>query len=255
MKRTECVMTRKALLSLVVAAIAVIGVGAYAAGKGGDATGNVVVESAVKAAEEAVKADSPEAKSVAAAASTAPGSTDVESAMAPRVMGNPDAPVRIEEFASLSCSHCADFYKNTFPKLKENYLDTGKVFFVYTDFPLNPSALDASMAARCLPPAHYFNFIKMLFENQSQWAFHENYRQLLQFNTAMLGMSTDAFNACLGNEDLRKALATKMSEASEKHKVRSTPTFVLDDTEVLGGAKTYEEFAAALDKRLAAKGK
>lgn len=249
-------MTRKALLSLAVAAIAILGVGAYAAGKAGTVTiepaagQDVIAQSAMKAATEATANDTPELKSLASANSTEPGSNTVEKAMAPRVMGNPDAPVRIEEFASLSCSHCADFYKNTFPKLKEKYIDTGKVFFIYTDFPLNPSALDAAMAARCLPPAHYFNFIKMLFESQSQWAFSENHRQVLQANTALLGMSTDAFNACVNNTDLRKALAAKMSEASSKYKIQSTPSFLVNDTEVLRGSNDFESFSATIDKLL-----
>ena len=244
-------MTRKALLSLAVAAIAILGVGAYAAGSGKTAKVDVVTESAVKAAEEAVQADRPEVKAVEAAASTAPGSTDVNAAMMPRVVGNPDAPVKIEEFASLSCSHCADFYKNTYPKLKADYIDTGKVFFTYTDFPLNAPALDAAMVARCLPPAHYFNFVKMLFENQSQWAYGEDYREILQKNAGMLGMSTDSFNACVNNEDLKKALTTKMTDSAEKHQVQSTPSFVINGTEVLKGGHDYETFKAKIDALLA----
>lgn len=250
-------MTRKALLSLIIAAIAIIGVGAYAAGKAGPSAVDqaAVTQSAIQASTDAAKADNPEVRAAAAAQSTAPGGTSVEVAMMPRVMGNPDAPVRVEEFASLSCSHCANFYKDVFPQLKEKYIDTGKVFFVYTDFPLNPSALDAAMVARCLPPAHYFNFIKMLFENQAQWAFSENYRQTLQSNTALLGMSTDAFNACLNNEDLRKALAAVVQEANTKHKIQSTPSFVLNGTEVMRGSHDFASFSATLDKLLADAGK
>lgn len=244
-------MTRKALLSLAVAAIAILGVGAYAAGSAKTGKVDVVTESAVKAAEEAVQADRPEVKAVEAASSTAPGSTDVNAAMMPRVMGNPDAPVKVEEFASLSCSHCADFYKNTFPKLKADYIDTGKVFFIYTDFPLNAPALDAAMVARCLPPAHYFNFIKMLFENQAQWAYGEDHRDILQKNAGMLGMSTDSFNACVNNEDLKKALTTRMTEAADKHKVQSTPSFVLNGTDLLKGSHDYESFKAKIDALLA----
>lgn len=66
-------------------------------------------------------------------------------------LGDENAPVVIEEYASLSCNHCASFHKDTFPKLKEEYIDTGKVYFIYNDFPLNASALDGAMVARCMP--------------------------------------------------------------------------------------------------------
>ena len=93
--------------------------------------------------------DKPAPPSEAAAAPAKPAVTiDVKAALATRSMGDPKAPVRLDEYASLSCPHCADFTKETFDKIKATYIDTGKVFYTYTDIPLNAPALEAAMVAR-----------------------------------------------------------------------------------------------------------
>jgi protein-disulfide isomerase len=233
MKRSR-VMSRKVLLSFVVVlAIAVVG---FMAVQNGNNTTETAVQTVVVAEEAATDE-----------VSHAPGTLDATKALAPRSVGNPDAPVKIEEFASLSCGHCADFYKTTYPKLKEEYIDTGKVYFTYSDFPINAPALDAAMVARCLPEAHYFNFIKMLFENQSQWAFGGKHREILQHNAAMLGMSTEYFNACVDNTDLRDGLVKRMQEATDKHSINATPSFVVNGKTVLGGNLPYEKFKEAIE--------
>lgn len=242
-------MSRKVLLSLaVVLAVGLIGFytmqGNNVAGQGAEQA--AATAPAAGAAEAPVTA--PVAEQAGEASETTPaGGLDVEKALAQRTVGNPDAPVVIEEFASLSCSHCASFYNDTYPQLKAEYIDTGKVYFIYTDFPLNAPALDAAMVARCLPDAHYFNFIKMLFENQAQWAFGGKHREILQHNAAMLGMSTDGFNGCLDNAVLREGLITRMQEKSEKHQVRSTPSFIVDNNRVIAGAVPYAQFKEVID--------
>jgi protein-disulfide isomerase len=84
-----------------------------------------------------------------------------------------DAPVTIIEFASLSCPHCAVFHKERFPWLKKNFIDTGKVRFIFRDFPLNRAALLGSMVAHCADPRQYFAYLGLLFERQENWAFTE----------------------------------------------------------------------------------
>ncbi|MBU0859586.1 MAG: DsbA family protein [Alphaproteobacteria bacterium] len=255
-------MSRKALLA-VIAVIAVTAIGASIVQQQPGSTATETVSATSPAAgeevpaaeavaiESAIDAAHPETTAEALPAEAAPGTLDTAKALAPRTMGDANAPVKIEEFASLSCSHCASFYKDTFPQLKAEYIDTGKVHFTYTDFPLNAPALDAAMVARCLPEAHYFNFIKMLFENQNQWAYNEKYREILQHNGAMLGMSTEYFNACLANEDLRKGLIDTMTAKSERHQIRSTPGFVFNGTEIIAGAAPYADFKTKIEALLA----
>lgn len=235
-------MSRKALIMVVFAALMLIGGGAYVlVGPDKPVTANGAVPAALN----------PASGSAAVAGNV---SLDIDRMMAVRGVGNPDAPVTVEEFASLTCSHCATFYKDTYPKLKADYIDTGKVYFIYTDFPLNAPALDAAMVARCLPDQHYFNFIKMLFENQNSWAFSEQYRQILQHNAAMLGMSTEYFESCLGSTALREGLAKRMQEASSKHDIRSTPSFLINGSAVIGGAVSYDKFKEVLDALLPSTG-
>jgi protein-disulfide isomerase len=256
-------MKRNTLISFAIGAIILVALAVYGAKSAG--FGPFAPAASDSAAIESASGEEPAAQAPVTASETvteqaaeeapsmAPGRVDAEHAMKLRTVGNPDAPIRMEEFASLSCSHCATFYNETYPQLKEQYIDTGKVFFVYNDLPTSASALDAAMVARCLPEAHYFNFIKMLFENQSNWAYSENYREILQQNAAMLGMSTDYFNACVGNEEISKGIADRVNEMRAKHDVRSTPTFIINGTQMLVGSQSIEDLQKVFEPLLAEK--
>jgi len=187
-----------------------------------------------------------------APADAAPEIIDLKAALAPRIMGDENAPVTIEEFASLTCSHCAHFNKETFSALKEKYIDTGKVKFIYNDFPLNAPALEAAMVARCLPEARYFQFIKFLFETQDQWAFNKDYSASLKQNSKLLGLNDESYEACVENEALKGGLAQKMQEAGKKHEIKSTPSFVINGTEKINGAQPLAAFEKVIDRLLEA---
>jgi len=202
------------------------------------------------AAEEAAAADAPEKSSETVQTKTSGKSSPYTE----RALGNPDAPVTIREFASLTCSHCAHFHQETFGKLKERYIDTGKVRFIYNDFPLNAPALDAAMVARCLPEEQYFMFVKFLFENQKDWAFSRTYRDNLRQNAKLLGMSDATFDSCLADEKLKAELADRMQKNAEKYDIKATPTFVINEKEVVAGFQTVESFGKAIDKLLAQEG-
>lgn len=163
--------------------------------------------------------------------------------MGARTLGDPNAPIKIHEFASLTCSHCADFHKTTFPELKSKYIDTGKVFFTFNDFPLNEPALEASMIARCLSPERYFPFIAMLFGSQSQWAYGGEHAAALRQNAKLAGMSDDRFDSCITDQGLKDALVAHMKTAGEKYDVQSTPSFVFNDGQTqLRGAVAIAAF-------------
>ncbi len=162
-----------------------------------------------------------------------------------RAIGNPEAPVTVREYFSLTCNHCADFHSGTFQELKSKYIDTGKVYFIYEEMPLNGPALYGSMIARCLPEARYPEFVSLLLETQSEWAFGGDFKNSLQKNAALVGMGEEEFNACFENEDLRLAIADNIDQSNQAWKISSTPSFVFNNGErILRGGQPIESFDA-----------
>ena len=180
----------------------------------------------------------------------------IERMMAPRVLGNPDAPVKIEEFASLTCPHCAHFSNEVLPQLKAQYIDSGKVRLVYNDFPLNADAVTAAMLARCAPEGQYFNLIESFFMTQADWLGKENMTDLLKSATAMAGLPNDKADACLANDGLRNAILQARMTAEQAKDIRSTPTFIINDDAAnkIAGPETLEQLKGPIDKALAAAG-
>lgn len=177
---------------------------------------------------------------------------DVEKAMSVRAIGNPDAPVVIKEYASLTCGHCGQFHSETLDQLKTEYIDTGKVYLIFNDFPLNGPALNASMVARCLDESRYYNFISLLFKNQEDWAYDPaNYMTYLRQNAALAGLDNNAFDSCINNEELKTALTEKMRSEQQKYSINSTPTFVINEDNVLTGARDYKFYSDAIEQELA----
>jgi protein-disulfide isomerase len=166
------------------------------------------------------------------------------------VLGNKDAPVTIIEYASLSCSHCADFYNEVFPTIKEQFIDTGKVKLVYRDFPLNKQALRASMLAQC-SGERYFDFIKVLFKVQESWAYSKNFEESLSNIAKLGGMSGEAFDACMQNEEVQKKVIASYSNAAEHLEINGTPTFFINGKKYPAMGK--EEFVKTLSGFVSAK--
>jgi protein-disulfide isomerase len=168
-----------------------------------------------------------------------------------RVLGNPDAPVTMFEYASMTCPHCAAFHTDTLPRLKAEYIDTGKVKLVFRDFPFDGIALRASMLARCVPPARYFDFIGVLFKNQERWARSRDPLQALATFGALVGLDANAVNECLADENLQNAILTRQLEGQERLSIRSTPTFILNnDEDRIMGAEDYSVFKSKIDRLL-----
>lgn len=166
-----------------------------------------------------------------------------------RGVGNPNAPIKIQEFFSLTCNHCANFYKDEYPIIKTNLIDTGKVYFVYEEFPLNGPALYGSMIARCLPQERYNGFIDILLTTQDKWAFSGDFKEALKQNAKLAGMSEEEFDTCFSNTELQKAIATNIQEASEVWKVNSTPSFVINDGErIIYGAQPAANFEKLVEQ-------
>ncbi|HZH26604.1 MAG TPA: DsbA family protein [Azospirillaceae bacterium] len=170
---------------------------------------------------------------------------------AERVLGNPNAPVTVIEYSSLTCPHCANFHNNILPQLKADYIDTGKVKIVYRDFPFDRMALAGAMAARCLPADRYFPFVDILFRSQEQWTGGQDPQRALQQTARLAGLSEADFQACVNNQDLGNWLLQRRLDAEKQYSVTSTPTFVINNgRDRIVGAQPADVFRQALDRAL-----
>ena len=203
--------------------------------------------------EAATTAATEETAAAPAAASETKFVVDVPRALKDRSVGSPDAPLTVYDFSSLTCPHCAFFHTEIFPKIKANYIDTGKVRWVFRGFPLNEPALKGEMIARCAPEDQYEKLIDLMFKNQDRWAFTSDPLPNLNMLLRLAGISDDMFQACTTNKDLETGLATAAQTAGDKYKISSTPTFIFNDgVKNFSGAGTYEGFALDLDQTLKA---
>ncbi len=162
------------------------------------------------------------------------------------VQGNPNAKVIVIEYASLTCPHCAEFHKIGFPQLKTNYIDTGKIKFVYRDFPLDGLATGAALLARCAPGDRGKTMIGLMFENQNEWMRAEKPLEPLRGYAQLAGMSSEDVDACLKNEAILKEIQTVQQTAVTLYKVQSTPSFFVGENLVEGN--DYESLKKAIDK-------
>lgn len=166
-------------------------------------------------------------------------------------LGKEDAPVTLVEYSSLTCSHCAEFHQTTLPKLKEAYIDTGKVKMILRDFPLDRYALTGAVIARCAAPERYFSLIDVLFKQQATWTHASDPSKALVQYGKLAGLTQDRIDACLADTALADRILERQMQGQEKYKITGTPTFVLNDgAAVISGAGDFEEFAAAIDKLL-----
>ena len=162
-------------------------------------------------------------------------------------LGPADASVTITEYASMTCPHCAAFNDNVFPKIKSEYIDTGKVRYVFREFPLDIKAAAGSMLARCIAKddaGKYFAVIDMLFKQQSDWV-TKNTTETLTRIGKQAGLSQQAVEDCLKDQALLDKIAADQKFANEVLKVNSTPTFFING-EMIRGETSFEEF----DKRI-----
>lgn len=187
----------------------------------------------------------------------APTEVPVEELMKPGplpelTLGNKDAKVTIVEYASMTCGHCMNFHVKTFPELKTKYIDSGKVYFIFREFPLDARAFAASMLARCAGGEKTFPLIGALFEHQAEWAhIKENPTPKLLELAKQVGFTEDSFNKCLTDQKLLDELTAVHTRASEVFGVNATPTFFINGKR-LQAAPVVEEFSKVIDPLLGA---
>jgi len=167
-----------------------------------------------------------------------------------RALGSADAKVVVVEYASTTCPHCANFHNTIFPGVKKDYIDSGKVKFIFREFPLNDVDLAAVMVARCAPEDKYFPLLDIYFEQQETWT-KGNPREELFKIAQLAGFTQESFDACLKNEQVAKGILESRDRAENEFGVNSTPTFFING-EVLRGVESAEEFRKLIDAALAA---
>lgn len=175
----------------------------------------------------------------------------VDGMMKDRVLGDKDAPITIIAYSSFTCSHCADFHTKILPELKKELIDTGKVKFVFRDFPMEGKAAAASMLSRCAPQDAYYNVLDTFFSTQSEWVMFADTKEKLTGYVSLLGMSDEDTKACLKNESLLKALMAMRTDAVETYKINATPSFVIQKgivQEKIVGAVSLSQFKDAIKK-------
>ncbi len=168
--------------------------------------------------------------------------------LAERALGPAEAKVIVIEYFSLTCTHCAAFQHDTFPQVKEKLIDTGRIRYVWRDFPLDQVALTAAMVARALPPERYEPFVTALLASQDRWAFARgvNATEELAKLAALAGLSRSTFDSTIKDAGLKQAILAAQEEGEKKYGVNSTPSFVMNG-KLTSGAVTYEGFARAVE--------
>ena len=161
-------------------------------------------------------------------------------------IGDPNAPVTMIEYSSLSCPHCANFHNNTYPELKKRYIDTGKVRMIFRDFPLNQPAVQATVVAHCGGSERYVGFIDVMFKTQATWAQSHDTVSELKKLARLGGLSEEQVDACLNDQDLIDGILQGRLAWQQEHNVQSTPTFVIND-EVYPGNRSIDAFAAIIE--------
>ena len=162
------------------------------------------------------------------------------------VLGDPNAPITLIEYASFTCPHCAYFHTQILPELKKKWIDTGKVKLVYRDFPLDQVAAKAAQIAECVPNDRYFGVIDLIFRNQPTWAAASDPIADLAKPLRIAGMGEKEIKECLANDAKASAVIADY-KGGETLGVNSTPTLFIDG-QLYRGARSVEELDAAFAK-------
>ena len=167
--------------------------------------------------------------------------------MRKQFIGSDNAPIKIKEYFSLTCGHCANFHVKTLPQLKERYIDTGKVQLEFIDYPLDRLAIIAATLARTLPTEDgYLEAINILLKKQKQWAYSKKPLDELRSIAKLFGVSSKQFDEILKNIPLMQEIINKMEKESKNFNIESTPTFIINNNHKISGALSFKDFEKEL---------
>ncbi|WP_166418045.1 DsbA family protein [Cochlodiniinecator piscidefendens] len=173
------------------------------------------------------------------------------SAIVDMTVGSPDAPVTMIEYASLTCPHCANFHENVYPSLKRDYIDTGKVQFIFREVYFDRFGLWGAMIARCGGELRYFGLIDVMFQEQRDWLAGGDPTGVVQNLRAIgrrAGITDDELTACLEDTDTAQAMIARYQETATADDINSTPSFVINGTKY--GNMSYGDLKGVLDGEL-----
>ncbi|WP_454287878.1 DsbA family protein [Rhizobium arsenicireducens] len=210
------------------------------------------------AATETAQAPEPAAPAVKLELPKSDRDIDMEEALKPGPMkemalGDPNAPVKIIEYMSMTCSHCANFHTRTFEPIKQKYVDSGKAYFIIREFPFpgDTASLAAFMLARCTPEERYFPFVSMFMKQQRNWAApaDNDVRGAMLQLSKLGGFTQESFDACLTNQELAGDVTAVRDRGAKDFGIQSTPTFLINGKSY-SGDMSVETMSALIDSLL-----
>ena len=166
------------------------------------------------------------------------------------VIGSDEAIVKIKIFSSLTCPHCADFHIKVVPKIKKEYVESGKVQLIFIDFPLDQAAFNASKLLHCLEQKQQITFMDIIYETQNEWTNGSNLNDInnnLKKIVKSLGISSAQFDKCLIDEVISDKILNNRIEANQKYSINSTPTIIINEKKLKGSA-TFENIKKKIEK-------
>ncbi len=187
------------------------------------------------------------------AANAAVDYADVDtSSIVEMTMGPEDAPVTVVEYASLTCPHCARFHETTFQEVKRDFIDTGKIRYIYRDVFFDGAGLRGSLLARCAGPTRFFGMNDLLFSRQQKWLDAKTMGDVMD-NLVRIGkvagLGEEQIKACIEDQEKAEVLEAWFRQHAEKDGITSTPTVVVDGKSY--GNPSYGELKKILDEKLA----
>lgn len=172
--------------------------------------------------------------------------SNIKYMMRSHFIGSKNAPIKIKEYFSLTCGHCATFHQLTLPKLKEKYIDVGKIQLEFIDYPLDRLAILAAALARTLPNDSYIEAINILLNKQKQWAYSNKPIDELMSISRLFGISSKDFEKVIENVPLMQEIINKMEKESKQFNIESTPTFIINNEHKITGAVSFKDFEEKL---------
>jgi protein-disulfide isomerase len=163
-----------------------------------------------------------------------------------RVLGKATAPVTVIEYVSLTCPHCANFHKTLFPRMKKEFIDTGKVRYIVREFPIGHMSGAAAIVNRCAPEDKYFFLLNQFLTRQPEWVSQEVRPDALYSVAKSSGMTRETFDKCLSNQTIIDGL-TEVKQRGRQFGVIGTPTFFINGRKAQGEV-TFDEIKAMIEQ-------
>jgi len=166
------------------------------------------------------------------------------------VVGSQEAIIKIKIFSSLTCPHCADFHIKVIPKIKKEYVETGKVQLIFIDFPLDQAAFNASKLLHCVNKNMQIEYLDTIYEKQNEWTNASNIDEInnnLKKIAKNLGISSINFDKCLIDEFISDKILNGRIDASKKYSINATPTIIINEKKLEGSA-SFENIKKKIEK-------